>query len=91
MRTEERERLIEEKGEKRGIQKGERIGIEKAEIQIICSNLQKGRTPEEIADFLCKDLTEVQEICRIAETFAPEYDMEQIYRELKSTRMTSES
>mgnify|MGYP006990346841 CR=1 FL=1 len=28
---------------------------------------------------------------RIAETFAPEYDIEQIYRELKSTRMTSES
>lgn len=79
MRTEERERLIEEKGEKRG--------IEKAEIQIICNNLQKGRTLEEIADFLCKDLTEVQKICRIAETFAPEYDMEQIYRELKSARM----
>ena len=46
---------------------------------------------EEIADFLGKDLAGVQEICRIAETFAPEYDMEQIYRELKSIRMTSES
>ena len=32
-------------------------------------------------------LIEVQEICPIAETFAPEYDMEQIYWELKSARM----
>lgn len=83
MRTEEWERLIKEKGE--------RIGIEKGEIQIICRNLQKGRTAEEIADFLGKDLAGVQEICRIAETSAPEYDMEKIYRELKSIRMTSES
>lgn len=55
----------------------------------ICNNLQKGGTLEEIADFLCKDLTEVQEICRIAGMFALEYDMEQIYRELKSTQMAA--
>ncbi len=30
---------------------------------------------------------EVPEICRIAETFAPEYDIEKIYKELKSTQI----
>ena len=89
MRTEEWERLIREKGERIGIEKGEQIGIEKNEIQIMCNNLQKGRALEEIADFLCKDQEEVQEICRIAETFAPEYDVKKIYKELKNIRMVA--
>ncbi|NBK93426.1 hypothetical protein D5278_15825 [bacterium 1XD21-13] len=45
------------------------------------------RTLVEIVDFLGKDPAEVQEICRIAETFAPEYDIEKIYKELKSTQI----
>ncbi|MCI8374141.1 MAG: hypothetical protein HFI29_01695 [Lachnospiraceae bacterium] len=82
MRTEERERLIREKGQK--------IGEKKKEIQIICDNLKKGRSPEEIADFLCKDLKEIQDICRIAEAFAPEYHIENIYRELRLANITEE-
>ena len=43
MRTEEWERLIEEKGQKRG----EKAGQEKERIRIICTNLQKGRSAED--------------------------------------------
>ena len=81
MRTEEWERLIEEKGQKRG----EKAGQEKERILIICTNLQKGRSAEDIADFLGEDAEEIGKLCHIAGEFAPEYDVEKIYSRLKNT------
>lgn len=81
MRTEEWERLIEEKGQKRG----EKAGQEKERIRIICTNLQKGRSAEDIADFLGEDAKEIGKLCHIAGEFAPEYDVEKIYSRLKNT------
>lgn len=72
MRTEEWERLIREEGER----------AEK--IRLICSNIQKGRTVEEIAEFLDGDLAEVQKIASLAGKSEPPYNVEKIYRQLQN-------
>ena len=64
-----------EDGEKSGIAKGRDIGL----ISQICRKLQKGKSPEIIADELEEELDKVKEICETASSFAPEYDIEKIY------------
>lgn len=48
-------------------------------IQQICKKLAKGQDAAAIADALEEDESEVQRIASVAETFAPDYDAEEIY------------
>ncbi len=47
--------------------------------------LQKGMSVEEIADFLEEDVLTIQRIYDIANTYAPEYDIEKIVQKLENT------
>ncbi len=66
-----------------GEAKGEVKGREITLLQIVCKKLQKGMAPEEIADILEQDITLITRICLAAKEFAPEYDCEKIFQELK--------
>ena len=67
-----------EDGEKSGFKKGEESGIHKGYfiklISLISRKLQKGKSPEQIAEELEEDIDLVREICECAAPFAPEYD-----------------
>ena len=47
-------------------------------VEQVCRKLKKGKTPEEIADALEEPVENIQEICQIAEQYAPEYPVKEI-------------
>ena len=77
---------IREDGEKSGFIKGEESGFIKGEesgmltklISQIIRKLQKGKSPEQIAEELEEDIDLVREICKCAASFAPKYDVGKI-------------
>ncbi len=68
------------KGEARGEVKGE---VKKL-ISQVCKKLAKGKDTEAIAEALEEEVSYIEKICRIAEKYAPEYDCEKIYEEMKA-------
>ena len=62
------------KGEESGFIKGEKSGMLTKLISQIIRKLQKGKSPEQIAEELEEDIDLVSEICECAAPFAPEYD-----------------
>jgi len=75
-----------EQGMERGITQGIEQGVGQGSLQRlvkqVCCKLEKGKTPEEIADALEEPVENIQKICRIAEQYAPEYPVEKICRAL---------
>lgn len=69
-------------GEKIGKQIGEKIGEKKLLITQVCKKLRRNKSPEDIAESLEADISEIEQICEIAKRYAPEYDSEQIYEQL---------
>lgn len=67
------------KGRIEGQENGEQIML----IKFVTRKLLKGKQEEEIALELDEDRDTVTRICRAAAKFAPEYDSEAIYREMK--------
>lgn len=63
-----------------GIEIGISYGKDMHLIDLICRKLRKGKTPEIITEELEEQLDNVQLICKIADEFAPEYDVEKVYR-----------
>ena len=61
-----------------GREEGRRVGEEQVRIQLICTKLKKGKTPEVIAEKLEEDLSTIRSICEAAEEFAPEYDWKKV-------------
>ena len=66
-----------------GIKHGISEGYERKLIEQICKKLVKGKSPETIADELEEDLSSVIAICDVAALFAPDYNIDEIHRELK--------
>lgn len=83
----EREEAFED-GHAKGMEQGKERGIVQGEmkklITLICRKKQKSKTPETIAEELEEDLEQVKRIYDIADEFAPEYDVEKIYKKLMS-------
>ena len=65
---------------------GEEKGIQKAIIQMVCKKLRKGKSTDAIAEELEEDRGFIEEICRIAGRYAPEYDSELIYKEFSEQK-----
>lgn len=84
---------ILEQGIERGIEQGIEQGTERGQIvkmiSQVCKKLRKGNTPAEAADALEEDEQEIIRIYKVAEHFAPDYDVEAIYRELEKEQMVS--
>lgn len=68
--------------EQRGIEQGIVRGEDKHLIALICRKLRKGKDAEQIAEDLDEDEIRVQMICNIAEKYAPEFDEEQILKDV---------
>lgn len=90
------DRILEqgiEQGIERGIEQGIEQGTERGQIvkmiSQVCKKLRKGNTPAEAADALEEDEQEIIRIYKVAEHFAPDYDVEAIYRELEKEQMVS--
>ena len=52
-------------------------------ISQVCRKMQKGKNADIIADELEEELDIVENICRVAVGFAPEYDAVAIYNEIQ--------
>lgn len=65
-----------------GIQKGLEQGEQKKLVSQVCKKMAKGYTVDEIADMLEEESSVIQTIYDIAKPYQPDYDIEQIYRNL---------
>ena len=54
-------------------------------ISQICRKLIKGKDVETIADELEEEPEQIEEICRIARQYAPDYDEEKIFEQLQKS------
>ena len=54
-------------------------GSTKKLIELVCKKLSKGKSPQTIAEDLDEDPDVIETICRAAEPFAPDYDVDAIY------------
>lgn len=61
-----------------GREDGEKSGMLIKLISLIVRKLQKGKSPERIAEELEENIDLVREICECAAPFAPEYDVGKI-------------
>lgn len=52
-------------------------------VEITVKKIQKGMTPDKIANDLDEDLITIQKICDIAKNFAPDYDADIIPENLR--------
>ena len=64
-----------------GISQGINQGEKRKLVSLVCKKLIKGCSVEEIADMLEEETELIQKICDVAERYAPEYDVEAIWRE----------
>lgn len=72
---------ILEIGISQGISQGINQGEKRKMVSLVCKKLVKGCSAEEIADMLEEETELIQRICDVAEQYAPEYDVEAIWRE----------
>lgn len=83
---EEVEMNIYEIGMTKGVEKGVAIGVPQGRleklVEQVCKKLAKGYTTAEIADMLEETPDSIQEIVSVAQNYAPEYDMDEIYKEI---------
>ena len=61
-------------------------GLKQGEFSLlvnqVCRKLAKGLSPEEIADHLEADISQISKICEIASSYAPDYDAAKIMKEI---------
>ena len=72
----------EKKGYKEGEKEGYKEGEEKKLIELICKKMKKNCSAEEIADLLEEDKAKVETIYNTALDFAPDYNIERIWKKL---------
>ena len=53
-------------------------------ISVIMQQMNRGKSTSQIADFLNIDVAEVQRVYDVGKKYAPDYDLDAIYKELYS-------
>ena len=80
-------------GEKQGYKEGEKEGYKEGEekklIGLICKKMKKNCSAEEIADLLEEDKEKVEAIYNTVLNFAPDYNIEKIWRKLGGGKKTA--
>lgn len=79
-------KMIFDDGLKEGLKEGQKHGEEYKLIEQSCRKLKKGKRPEQIAEELEEDLKVIEEICRAAQPFAPDYDSQSVYQAWRERR-----
>lgn len=67
-----------EKAKAEGWAEGHAEGEKLLLIKMVCKKLKKGKTAEEISEELEEELSVIENICRMAKCFAPDYDVEKV-------------
>ena len=84
----EGERLGRMEGERLGRIEGERLGRDKGEllklIELVIKKLKRGDTAEQTAELLEEPPEVIQKIYEASGEFAPEYDVQSIYRKIST-------
>ena len=80
-RREER-KIGREEGRAEGREEGRAEGANRHLIEQICKKLIRKQSAEQIADSLEEDIEVIKRIIEVAENFAPEYDIDQIYENM---------
>ncbi len=73
-----------EEGRAEGREEGRAEGRRQNVISVIMQQMNRGKSTSQIADFLDIDVAEVQRVYDIGKKYAPEYDLDAIYKELYS-------
>ncbi|MBD5457373.1 MAG: hypothetical protein HDR27_02240 [Lachnospiraceae bacterium] len=71
-----------EEGRAEGRAEGQAEGEEFQLIRMVCKKLVKGKTVPQIANELETEKNTIEKICKAAEDYAPEYDVEKIWNAL---------
>lgn len=80
-------RIGEEIGKEIGERIGKEIGRDMKLVEQVCRKLCKEKTPGKIAEELEEELQVIEAICKAAESAAPEYDSEAVYRNWKEQKV----
>ena len=86
MEYDEEKHMQQERNDARedGIQEGLQQGLQQGRLQQvnfqICRKLRKGKSVVQIADELEEEIPYVEDICRTANNYAPEYDENKVYK-----------
>lgn len=85
------EKFIREEGREEGYEDGYNNGYNNGYdygelsklVKLVCRKLEKGKTPEIIAEDVEESLDTVNHICEIAAPYAPDYDIKAIVEQLQ--------
>ena len=73
-----------EKGIEKGIEEGEKSGDLRRLVSLICKKVKKNKTLGEVAEDLEEEISAIEPLYRAAEKFAPEYDPDEVFEQVKS-------
>lgn len=73
-----------EKGIEEGIEEGEKSGDLRRLVSLICKKVKKNKTLGEVAEDLEEEISTIEPLYRAAEKFAPEYDPDEVFEQVKS-------
>ena len=80
MRAYEEKELLKRIYHNQGLEEGRRQQL----ISVIMQQMNRGKSTSQIADFLDMDVAEVQRVYDAGKKYAPDYDLDAIYKELYS-------
>ena len=80
MRAYEEKELLKRIYHNQGLEEGRRQNV----ISVIMQQMNRGKSTSQIADFFDMDVAEVQRVCDVGKKYAPDYDLDAIYKELYS-------
>ena len=77
-------RIYRNQGLEEGREEGREAGRRQNVISVIMQQMNRGKSTSQIADFLDMDVAEVQRVYDAGKKYAPDYDLDAIYKELYS-------
>ena len=84
MRAYEEKELLKRIYHNQGLEEGLEEGRRQQMISVIMQQMNRGKSTSQIADFLDMDVAEVQRVYDVGKKYAPDYDLDAIYKELYS-------
>lgn len=85
LRLQEKLSRSRKEGKKEGREEGRKEGDLQRLVTLVCKKMKKNKTLEEIAGDLEEEIKTIEPICRAAEKFAPEYDPDLVFEELRKS------
>ena len=82
MRAYEEKELLKRIYHNQGLEEGLEEGRRQQMISVIMQQMNRGKSTSQIADFLDMDVAEVQRVYDVGKKYAPDYDLDAIYKEL---------